>query len=137
MLTLEEKIKLVHHSWENPLLTHTALMVWSQKQFAKENSVCPAAISRILRKEDVLQAASTETSQLTLSMKTNCKPKFTPKRSTDSVQRVVVAKANTWLVSATLQVGWDICNVLADRKTWQEALPTVYIAYACSEVSGL
>jgi hypothetical protein len=40
-------------------------------------------------------------------------------------------------VSAKLQVGQDICNVLADRKKWQDALPAKYIAYACSEVSGL
>ena len=44
-LTLEEKIMLVRHSWENPLLTRKELMVWSQKQFAKEKSVCPEAIS--------------------------------------------------------------------------------------------
>ena len=50
-LTLEEKIMLVRHSWENPLLTHQELMVWSQKQFAKEKSVSQQTISRILRKK--------------------------------------------------------------------------------------
>jgi hypothetical protein len=130
-LTLKEKIMLVRHSWENPRLTHRKLMVWSQNQFGKEKSVCPTSISRILRNADVLQAAGTETRQLSLSMKTNRKPK----RSTDSAQKV--AKAHTWLVSAKLEVGQDICNVLADRKKWQDALPAKYIAYACSEVSGL
>ena len=36
-------------------------------------------------------------------------------------------------MSATLQVGCNICRVLADRKKWQDALPAIYIAYACSE----
>jgi hypothetical protein len=113
-LTLEEKIMLVLHSRENPLLTHKELIVWSQKQFA-----------------------GTETSQLTLSMKTNRKPKITERRSRESAQEVVVAKANTWLVRATLQVGRNIGNVLADRKKWQDALPAIYIAYPCSQVSEL
>ena len=87
-LTLQEKIMRVRYSRENPLLTRKELMVWSQKQFAKEKSVCPEAITRILRNSDVLKAAAgTETSQLTLSMKTNRKPKFTEKGSRDSAPR--------------------------------------------------
>jgi hypothetical protein len=133
-LTLEEKIMLVRHSWGNPGLTRKELMVWSQKQFAKQKSVSIQTISNILCDSHVLKAAAgTGTSQLTLSMKTNRKPKFTEKGSRDSAQKEAVAKANTWLVSATLQVGWNICDVLADRKKWQDALPAIYIAYACSE----